>query len=91
MAAKLAGDQEGSSRLFDRALVELERAYPGEHVKAEVANGFESAFSGASGYAFVLPPGGSASLHLHHEIQVYAGGVNSVVSYLEYSWQGVLA
>jgi hypothetical protein len=56
----------------------------------EVANGFESAFSGASGYAFALPPGGSASLHLHHEIQVYAGGVNSVVSYLEYSWQGVL-
>jgi hypothetical protein len=57
----------------------------------EVANGFESAFSGASGYAFALPPGGSASLHLHHEIQVYAGGVNSVISYLEYSWQGVLA
>jgi hypothetical protein len=57
----------------------------------EVANGFESAFSGGSGYAFALPPSVSASLHLQQEIQVYAGGVNRVVSYVEYSWQGVLA
>lgn len=57
----------------------------------EVGSGPETSMSGATLYAFTVPPGDSVAVAVENRIQVYSGQVNSVTSSrIHWSRQGIL-